>query len=160
MSQSSSLGKWLAGIAATIIGAVVIWSLTHPGGLFNPVTPTPQSKPNLKVIDFKVTNAFVGERAQASLTVYNEGDATGEACKVWWYSGSAVGMQLKQGLLPQQAAVSTEFGLRPKETQQISLSSLVYTELGTFRSYAQVECSGVNITSNEFYKDVIVVPRP
>jgi len=160
MSQSSSLGKWLAGIAATIIGAVVIWWLTHPGGLLNPVTPTPRPQPSLKIIDFTVINAFVGERAQASLTVYNEGDSTGEACAVWWYSGSAVGRQLEQGLLPQEAAVSADFGLRPKETRQISLSSLVYTEPGTFRSYAQVSCRGANITSQEFYKDVIVVPRP
>ena len=34
-----SLGKWLAGIAATIIGAVLVWLLTHPGGVLNPITP-------------------------------------------------------------------------------------------------------------------------
>jgi len=39
-SASSTFGKWLTGIAATVIGAVLIWLLTHPGGLINP-TPTP-----------------------------------------------------------------------------------------------------------------------
>ena len=43
MSQSASFsfGKWLAGIAATVIGALIIWILTHPGGLLNPLPPTP-----------------------------------------------------------------------------------------------------------------------
>lgn len=30
------MGKWLAGIAATVIGAVAIWFLTREGGLLNP----------------------------------------------------------------------------------------------------------------------------
>jgi len=117
MSQSSSLGKWLAGIAAAVIGAVVVWWLTHLGGLLSPVTPTPRPRPSLKIIDFTVTHAFVGERAQAGLTIYNEGDTTGEACTVWWYSGIDAGKQLEQGLLPQEAAGSADFGLRPKETR-------------------------------------------
>lgn len=32
---SSSLGKWLAGIAGTVITAVLIWWLTNPGGLLS-----------------------------------------------------------------------------------------------------------------------------
>jgi hypothetical protein len=39
-----SLGKWLAGIAATIVGAVMVWLLTHPGGILNPI-PTPSPSP-------------------------------------------------------------------------------------------------------------------
>lgn len=42
-SDSFAFGKWFAGIASTVIGAVLIWLLTHPGGLLNPspITPAP-----------------------------------------------------------------------------------------------------------------------
>ena len=38
---SSGFGKWLSGVAATVIGAVLIWALTRPDGILNPPTPTP-----------------------------------------------------------------------------------------------------------------------
>lgn len=44
--SNSSFGKWLAGIASTVIGALIIWSLTHSGGLLNPIsTPTRAPEP-------------------------------------------------------------------------------------------------------------------
>jgi len=36
-SESLSLGKWAAGIAATVIAALLIWWLTRPGGVLDPV---------------------------------------------------------------------------------------------------------------------------
>lgn len=41
----SSFGKWLAGIAATVIGALIIWFLTGPRGLLNPPSSTPTTPP-------------------------------------------------------------------------------------------------------------------
>lgn len=59
-----SFGKWAAGIGATIIAALLVWWLTHPGGVLDPrgptelapngtaltptltATPTPTPKPN------------------------------------------------------------------------------------------------------------------
>lgn len=156
-SSGSSIGKWIAGITATIIGAVVIWWLTHPSGPLNPVPPTPRPKAILKIIDFAVTDAYVGESATATLTIYNEGETTGEGCSVWWYSGSEEGKRLEQGLLAQKAAVSDEFGLRPEESKQISMRSLVYTEPGRFRSYIEVSCWGYDVTSEEYYRYVNVL---
>jgi hypothetical protein len=40
--KSSSFWQWLSGVAATVIGAVLIWTLTRPGGIMNPPTPLPQ----------------------------------------------------------------------------------------------------------------------
>ena len=37
--SGSSVGKWLAGIAASIIAALTIWWLTSPGGPLNPEDP-------------------------------------------------------------------------------------------------------------------------
>jgi hypothetical protein len=39
MPHDMTLGKWIAGVAATIVGAVLVWVLTHPGGLLNPKEP-------------------------------------------------------------------------------------------------------------------------
>jgi hypothetical protein len=41
-TKSSGMGKWIAGIAGTVITAVIIWWLTNPGtGILTPPTPTP-----------------------------------------------------------------------------------------------------------------------
>ncbi len=146
----SSYLKWLGGIVAAVITAVLVWWLTEPGGLLNPEDATPQPRPVLKIVDFQVGDAPVGGQARAEVTVFNEGDSTGEFCTVWWYSGGEVGRQLEQGLLPGQAATSEEFGLRPQESKQISVWSLPYGEPGRFRSLAEVSCSGTNITSAQF----------
>ena len=154
--RGSSCLKWLAGLVAAVITAVLVWWLTAPGGLLNPEEATPEPKPVLKIVDFQVSDAPVGGQARAEVTVFNEGDSTGEFCTVWWYSGSEVSRQLEQGLLPGQAATSEEFGLRPQESKQISLWSLVYSEPGRFRSLAEVSCSGTNITSAQFVAYVTV----
>ena len=96
---------------------------------------TQEPRPVLKIVDFQVSDAPVGGQARAEVTVFNEGDSTGEFCTVWWYSGSEVAHQLEQGLLPGQAATSEEFGLRPEETRQITVWSLPYGEPGRFRSW-------------------------
>lgn len=43
--------KWLAGILASIVAAVAVWWLTHPGGPLNPVTPTPPPEPRLSFLE-------------------------------------------------------------------------------------------------------------
>jgi hypothetical protein len=45
-TKSFSVGGWIAGIAGTVVAAVLIWWLTHPGGgILNPATPTPPPPP-------------------------------------------------------------------------------------------------------------------
>ena len=159
-SRGSAVVKWLAGVAATVVGAVLISLLTRPGGLLNPAKPAPVAQAILKIVDLQITDAHIGGSATADITVYNEGESTGESCSVWWYSGSDVGKQLQQGLEASQSAVSEDFGIRPKESKQIHMSSLVYTEPGVFPSYVQASCAGVNITSIEFHKNVNAVTGP
>ncbi len=159
MAQSPSFGKWLGGIAATVIAAVVIWWLTHPGGLLNPTQPTPEPRPELKIIDVEVSGAYVGRTALATLTIYNEGDTTGEECIVWWWSGSE---------LPQDGSSPTSgdfylpssptFAIRPNETREVSLSSAVYTSPGEFWSWVEVVCS--NFFEPLYAEIWVVVPEP
>lgn len=154
--MNSSLGKWLAGSAASVIAALVIWFLTRAGGPLNPGTPIAEDKPILRIVDFQITNAPLGGTAHTKVAVFNEGKVTGEACTVWWYSGSDVGKELAAGKLASQAATSHEFGLPPGQTNVVEFDSLVYKEPGVFRSYVQASCAGADITSTEYYKDVAV----
>lgn len=156
--MNSSAGKWLAGIAASIITALIIWFLTHSGGPLNPAPSPVEDRPVLRIVDFQATNAPLGGTAHATVSVFNEGKATGEACSVWWYSGSDVGKELASGLLASKSAVSYEFGLVPNQTKVVELDSLPYIEPGVFRSYAQVSCMGTNNVSIEYYKDIAVQP--
>lgn len=156
--MNSSLGKWLAGIAASVLAALIIWFLTRAGGPLNPGAPIAENKPILRIVDFQVSDAPLGGRAHAKVAVFNEGKATGEACTIWWYSGSDVGKELAAGLNASHSSVSHEFGLIPEQTQLIELDSLVYTEPGVFRSYVQASCAGADITSTEYYRDVAVQP--
>jgi hypothetical protein len=156
--MNSSIGKWLAGIAASIIAALIIWFLTHAGGPLNRGTPIAEDKPILRIVDFHVTDAPLGGIAHATVSVFNEGKATGEACRVWWYSGSDVGKELAAGKSASKSATSHEFGLPPGQTSVVEPDSLMYTELGMFRSYVQASCAGADITSTEYYKDVAVKP--
>lgn len=39
-SESFKFGKWFAGIVAFVVGSIVVWGATHPGGLLNPEQPT------------------------------------------------------------------------------------------------------------------------
>ena len=136
--------KWLSGIAATILGGVILWWLTHQGGPLNP-TPRP-SEPalNVKLTAFDPGSPFVGEGSTGHFTIYNEGDITGQDCKVYWYSGTEVAEELASGKLPQKASVSDPFGLKPKESRELTMQSLVYTGPGQFETEADVSCLGVN----------------
>ncbi len=33
--------KWIAGILAAVIGGLILWAFTHPGGIINPTPPPP-----------------------------------------------------------------------------------------------------------------------
>ncbi len=110
--------KWVGGIVAAVMTAVLVWWLTEPGGLLNPQDATQGPRPVLKIVNFQVSEAPVGGKARADITVFNEGDSTGEFCTVWWYSGSEVGRRLEQGQLPGEAAVSEEFGLRHRRADK------------------------------------------
>ena len=76
--RGSSCFKWLGGIMAAVITAVLVWWLTAPGGLLNPKEATQEPRPVLKIVDFQVSDAPVGGQARAEVTVFNEGDSTGE----------------------------------------------------------------------------------
>jgi len=152
------MAKWLAGIAASIVAALIIWFLTHEGGPLNPKSDPVEETAVLRIVDIDVTEAQVNGRSHARVSVFNEGEATGESCSVWWFSGSEVAAQLEAGLLASKSAVSGDFGLTPGETEIVELDSLPYTSAGVFRSYLQASCAGFDIVSDDFTREVVVRP--
>jgi len=140
---------------------LIIWWITVPGG---PLVPAlPQEKPVPEILDFSATDISDGERSSGNFRVYNDGAVPAGHCTIWWYSGSEVGKQLEKGLLPRQSAVSPGFGLTSKETREVTLMSLQYTEPGTFHSAAHLECikgsDPAAYTPTEFEKTVTVFSR-
>jgi len=128
------------------------------------MVPAPlQEKPVPEILDFSATDISAGERSSGTFRVFNDGAVTAQHRTIWWYSGSEVGKQLEKGLLPGQSAVSPEFGLASKETRQVTLMSLQYSEPGTFRSRAQLECvkgsDPAAYSSTEFEKTLTVFSR-
>lgn len=156
--STGTVGKWLLGILTAVLTGVLVWWLTHPGGPLNPEVPPATPKPVLRIVDVRVTAATVGGRASATVGIYNEGDVTGEACTVWWYSGDTVAHELEQGKNASEATTSREFGITPDQTQQVQLDSGIYTSPGTYGSYFQASCAGTNIVSREYHQDVVVNP--
>lgn len=84
MSKASPILKWMAGILATVLGAVIIWLLTHQGGLLNPV----EKKPDIKFLEIAMLDSVSpGQNLDITVTVLNEGETTGENCQIYLYEG-------------------------------------------------------------------------
>lgn len=73
--KSSGCGKWFSGVAATVVGAVLIWALTRQGGILNPPTPTPQptnpppTAPPAPTLDKSLFESNIVEERQELITI-------------------------------------------------------------------------------------------
>ena len=68
---------WFAGIAATVVGGVLVWWLTSLGGPFDRKEADPQL-----VALTTAGAALVGQPPAASATVRNDGDGTASSCRL------------------------------------------------------------------------------
>lgn len=83
MPEKSSVLKWLAGILATVIGALIIWFLTSEGGLLNP-----PEEPDLKFLEVEHTNNISpGQSFDLTVRVINESETAAESCTINLYAG-------------------------------------------------------------------------
>jgi len=129
--------KWLSGIAATVIGGLLLWWLTHEGGPLKPKAP-PRPKespaPTVRLLDADIdvpdVSKTYGDRIKGTFVVYNEGDATAERCILWLLDGG-----------------SERFGLAPGERRKVvALSSSLFREHGTYRIVARISCESYERT--------------
>lgn len=108
-----------------------------------------------------MTKGTRGGTAQSQFKIYNAGDDAGENCRVEWYSGDAAALAIAAGKEPSESAVSSPFGLPPKQTTEISLSSLPYQHVGTFSSRAYVVCGTMRSMSPVAHDhEVTIVDNP
>jgi len=76
-TSGSAVGKWVAGIAASIIAALTIWWLTSPGGPLNPEEPevdaphAPAITASGDLYDEQLTSAVLGAGQTVSYPVAN-----------------------------------------------------------------------------------------
>jgi hypothetical protein len=103
------MGKWLAGILATVVGGVILFLLTQEGGPFNPRRPPPSprtpAQAHITITAFDADPAHLNGQMMGRFTVYNDSETLAEGCHIYFgkdrYDGggineSAFGVPAKQ----------------------------------------------------------------
>ena len=136
--------RWIAGISATVIGALIVWWLTQPGGLLN-------RKQHILILAFAPSSlvAIPSQPLSAHAEVYNDGNVPAQQCRVKWdIRGSK-----------SEPALTDVFGLRPENGREFTLQQAgVPDSPGTYNSSASVECKGFG--SDPFSVQIKVIKNP
>jgi hypothetical protein len=148
------MGKWLAGILATVLAGVVLSMLTREGSPFNPAKrqppphiPTPT---HLVITAFDADPAHLNGRMIGRFTIYNDGETTAEQCHIYFGEKRA-----EEGGISESA-----FGVPPRQSTSIS-TGLYWTgnnpNLHGIRVIARAYCKG-GIASDTSDRIVSVEP--
>lgn len=124
------MGKWIAGIAASVVAAVVGYFLIGPGGVFN---PKPQSSgPQVRITAFNGPNySSVGEVPQRIFTVSNIGDEFAQQCSIFWRPLGTNDHPL----------LSEQFSLAPNESKDLTMrATSPYSTADVFDEVADIFC--------------------
>lgn len=87
------VGKWLAGVAASVAATLIVWVITQDGGSGNGgdggggggTPPTAAPAPSVGIGAFNGPSfSQVGQQPTASITVNNDGDAAAVRCRIFW----------------------------------------------------------------------------
>ena len=136
--------KAVGAITITVIGAIIVFYLTGPGGLLNPESPPVA---DLHIIDTELISAQVGQGAVMRFEVFNDGDAKAVRCAVYWTSGEEFSHRYETDTLEPNTSyafsLSERFALEPGETRFITSTSRVYEQPGYKYSEAFVGCGNV-----------------
>jgi hypothetical protein len=105
------MGKWLAGILATICGGVILWWLTHEGGPLNPQKPPTPTRVHVPSPAHIVITAFdvdpdpvpLNSELTGRFTVYNDG------CNIFYGDKN-----------PDEGVSESSFGVPPKQSYTLS----------------------------------------
>jgi hypothetical protein len=147
--------KWGAGIAATVIGGVLIAVLAGafkgdpPSGNTTPV-PRPTPAAHIRITQFSTTDAQKGQYPDATFKVYNVGDDTADRCTIDW---NPIGTDLDSELGAR--TFSDEFAVEPKSSVTLRLrANTPYTDGAGPYTAARAECAN---TKSEVVRDFIVI---
>lgn len=113
------MGKWLAGILATICGGVILWWLTHEGGPLNPPRPQPPdhvpTPAHITFTAFDAEPARLNSNVRGRFSVYNDGETIAEGCNIYFGQKKA-----------EEGGISeSSFAVPPK--QSITVSTNLYS---------------------------------
>ncbi|WP_455387741.1 hypothetical protein [Petrachloros mirabilis] len=140
---------WATGILASIITALTVWWLTHPGGPLNPISESegPAAAPNVLITDFHIGPVRAGQVTWAKLNAHNKGGAVAQDCQIIWHPTG--------GKFEHNASKTTS--VFPEEARSFALK-VAYAQPGVYHAFAIVFCT--NFTSPRYEKIVRVDPAP
>jgi hypothetical protein len=154
-NSASSFGRWLAGILATVIGALIIWSLTRPGGpmvdnpppTLVPPTPTALFQPYVGLWSSKKTASQYLSSVLYRLIIDNvnaqTGTATFSVCRCTQYT-----CQNKNQLVPSFASAKYDGTKLVAEQVDLDQNGTVYWNL-----YAIKDGQTLVVTVKEYRGD-------
>ena len=123
------MGKWIAGIAAAVVGGVLVWWLTSLGGPLDPQSP----KVRFDALGAQSV-ALVGSTPSAMASVENSGDATATGCQILW-------SPFTDNPADTPYPASIDFSLAAGESRQMGLgTNRTYTDTGPVEMAAQLVC--------------------
>jgi hypothetical protein len=136
------MGKWAAGVAAVVLGSLIVWALTRPGSIFNPSNKTSVS---ILSISISPSTLFSGQFATATLQLYNDGDLAGEQCRaILSVDGSTA-----------EPGRTEMFGLPKGQTLEVKVQTAVPNDPGIYNLAARVGC--LRYGSREMRQQITVV---
>ena len=141
--QTKSQTGFIAGIAALFAGAIIVFWLMDPNGLFT------QPKPRVRVTSVKVPRLALGAgNFAATVTVLNEGDTPAEDCSL---QSSDSGRQLFRLFSDVQ-----EFGLAAQQSKDIVVM-IPPVNQGQDKIAVRVKCR--NYISEEYNTEFSLAPE-
>jgi hypothetical protein len=156
--------RWAAGIAATVVGGVLVAVLAGafkdgPPDLPPTPTPTPTPTPSarVRITQFSLASRSVGEYPEATFKVYNAGEDTADRCHLEWHPLSTILGDHEAEFSDEfagEAQFSDEFAVEPKMSYTLKLRGSTQYSAGLKVSAAKVECS--NAKSEAETKSLIV----
>jgi hypothetical protein len=102
--------KWAAGVAATVIGALLIWGATREGGWFNPTPPPPAPVARVSIVEFDAPFPLTNDENHiATFTIANEGNAVARGCIITGHTSPALGQEFS---VQPGTSTTVEWGIR------------------------------------------------
>jgi hypothetical protein len=144
--------RWAAGIAATVVGGVLVAVLA---GVFDdgpadpPPTPTaaptPAPSPRVSITQFSLATSPDGY-PQATFKIDNAGEDTAARCLLEWHPVSRLVGDREEEFSDffEGAEFSDEFAVEPDATYTLELTGSTPYATGLKVSAAKVECSNAN----------------
>ncbi len=148
--------KAAGAILVAVIGAVIVFYLTHPGGPLNP-----QQKPvaDLYIANTELVEARVGQGAVMRFKVYNGGDAFAVGCAVYWESGEEFSQRYETNTLEPNTSyrftTSERVDLKPSETTFITSTSVPYEQPGHKYSRIFVGCANAFDYDVKIHQEIV-----